>query len=324
MSPEHLLFSGFKLKILFSDETDSPSWEFHRSSSKENKRNAGRGSKKEQTGRRFSKPDFFGRKKIKSFRGSSGSSQSRSDARQSRSEISSDKKGRRQDSPSKRKNGSRDSGDRYPRRRRDGTSTSDSSELQQDSLEDCASWAESSKKSRRRNWSSSEGVRRRDSAGESQYSSWSSEEMSAKAKNYREKDSKRSSRKRSESPRRSPNRYRQHIERKSSPVRQPSPTRRYIVGDRQKSPVRNKSPSRRREDSRRRSEIKPGLALTAEQLMDQKQKLRPVRPSALPDISNLPEKSLQDLTVLLQKAMNRRRDAIPPSMASEDPFSDWQ
>ncbi|KAA0192971.1 hypothetical protein HAZT_HAZT002613 [Hyalella azteca] len=166
-----------------------------------------------------------------------------------------------------------------------------------------------------------------DSAGESQCSSWSSDEYyNVYYSKLRKRDTKTESR--ATSPRRGSRTFQKPIvpsSRRSSPKKERdiSPPRQRV-----KSPTRLKSPVRRIEGKRRENRPctvdRPGLALTAELLLDQKQKLRPVRPSALPDISGLPEKSLQDLTVLLRRVMNRRRDAFPPSMHSDDQFSDWQ
>lgn len=195
------------------------------------------------------------------------------------------------------------------------SSQDSSTDLQQDSLE--GSWNKTRSFEKR--------TERQDSAGESQYSSWSSEGTYEKSFYEKIDNPGRKGRNRSKanSPRRLPTKA-------SSPVRQPSPIRRPSPPqDRKKSPSRQKSPTRRRDEVRRRDSWagqfdKPGLLLTAEQLKNQKQRLRPVRPSALPDITDLPEKSLQDLTMLLRHAMNRRRDYFPRSMQSDDPFSDWK
>ena len=75
-----------------------------------------------------------------------------------------------------------------------------------------------------------------------------------------------------------------------------------------------------------------GLILTAEQLLSQKQRLRPVRPSALRDLSLLPQNSLKNISVILKKAMNQRRDALERNFTDRDSFrskadprewSDW-
>lgn len=230
-----------------------------------------------------------------------------------RSPVKSDKRRIKKSYP--RNNLEKSGSNETKRNRRSSQDSSVGSDLQQDSLE--RSWEKKPTRSydNRR--------RRRDSAGESQYSSWSSDETYHEQYNEGIESSNRKRRDRSKAKSsRSP-------PKPSSPTRQPSPTSRSSPPQERKSPTRVKSPTRRRDEVRRRDSWagpsdKPGLMLTAEQLKNQKQRLRPVRPSALPDISDLPEKSLQDLTVLLRKAMNIRRDYFPKSIPSDDPFSDWQ
>ncbi|KAF2366546.1 Serine-threonine/tyrosine-protein kinase catalytic domain [Trinorchestia longiramus] len=196
--------------------------------------------------------------------------------------------------------------------------SSHSSDLQ-DSLE--GSW---DGKEVERQWRSGKNESRQkeqDSAGESQYSSWSSDDEYYNV--YYSKLRRQPTKTESKPTSRRSSQIQQKPRQQGNSTRKPSPQR-----ERVSSPTRQKSPARRPEGRRREPRAGPierqGLALTAELLLDQKQKLRPVRPSALPDISGLPEKSLQDLTVLLRRAMNRRRDAFPTSMPSDDQFSDWQ
>lgn len=123
--------------------------------------------------------------------------------------------------------------------------------------------------------------------------------------------------------RRSPDR------RYSSPTRVPDYHRRHSPERRHPS----HSPQRRMqtpETRRSESSSRLGLMVTSEQLMSQKQRLRPVRPAALSDLSNIPEHSLNDISLILKTAMTKRRDAFDEELSGRDTFhsedldwSDW-
>ncbi|XP_071537331.1 uncharacterized protein [Panulirus ornatus] len=97
----------------------------------------------------------------------------------------------------------------------------------------------------------------------------------------------------------------------------------------------SRSPQRRSRmrtpDSRRtESGSRLGPLVTSEQLMSQKQRLRPVRPAALSDLSHIPENSLNDISIILKTAITKRRDAFDEGLSGRDSFrsedvdwSDW-
>lgn len=135
-----------------------------------------------------------------------------------------------------------------------------------------------------------------------------------------------------------------HLIRRYSPSpRRLSPDRRYtspakapVEYHRRRSPDRrhpSHSPQRRMqtpETRRSESSSRLGLMVTSEQLMNQKQRLRPVRPAALSDLSNIPEHSLNDISLILKTAMTKRRDAFDEELSGRDTFrsedldwSDW-
>lgn len=130
-------------------------------------------------------------------------------------------------------------------------------------------------------------------------------------------------------------RYSPSPRRRSTDRRYSSPTR-GPDHHRRRSPERrhpSHSPQRRMQTPEtRRSECSSrlGLMVTSEQLMSQKQRLRPVRPAALSDLSNIPEHSLNDISLILKTAMTKRRDAFDEELSGRDTFrsedlewSDW-
>ncbi|XP_045129407.1 probable serine/threonine-protein kinase DDB_G0268876 isoform X2 [Portunus trituberculatus] len=127
------------------------------------------------------------------------------------------------------------------------------------------------------------------------------------------------------------------VNRRYSPSpRRRSPERRYSSPTRQSDYHRRRtshSPQRRMQtpDVRRNeSNSRLGPLVTSEQLMSQKQRLRPVRPAALSDLSHIPENSLNDISLILKTAMTKRRDAFDEELSGRDTFrsedlewSDW-
>ena len=118
--------------------------------------------------------------------------------------------------------------------------------------------------------------------------------------------------------------------------RRRSPERRYSSPTRQSDYHRHRtshSPQRRMqtpEVRRKESNSRLGPLVTSEQLMSQKQRLRPVRPAALSDLSHIPENSLNDISLILKTAMTKRRDAFDEELSGRDTFcsedlewSDW-
>ena len=131
--------------------------------------------------------------------------------------------------------------------------------------------------------------------------------------------------------------YSHLIKRRSSPSpRRRSPERRYSSPSKATDYHRRRtshSPQRRMHtpDTRRNeSNSRLGPMVTSEQLMSQKQRLRPVRPAALSDLSHIPENSLNDISLILKTAMIKRRDAFDEELSGRDTFhseeldwSDW-
>lgn len=133
------------------------------------------------------------------------------------------------------------------------------------------------------------------------------------------------------------------INRRYSPSpRRRSPDHRYSSPTRAPDYHRRRSPDRRHpshspqrrmrtpETRRSESSSRLGLMVTSEQLMSQKQRLRPVRPAALSDLSNIPEHSLNDISLILKTAMTKRRDAFDEELSGHETFhsedlewSDW-
>ncbi|XP_068207126.1 uncharacterized protein [Palaemon carinicauda] len=170
----------------------------------------------------------------------------------------------------------------------------------------------------------------RDSLGDSQNESWTSIEGSSYGDSNNPSDEfedhyiEKAKRRHSPSPRR------------ASPERHLSPSPRKVnhhspeQSDYNYSPERRRSPRsparRRVVDSR--SQFGP-LMVTSEQLLSQKQRLRPVRPSELTDLTNMPENSLNDISVILKTAITKRRNALDEGMSGRDSFrsefewSDW-
>ncbi|KAK7081239.1 hypothetical protein SK128_014400 [Halocaridina rubra] len=126
--------------------------------------------------------------------------------------------------------------------------------------------------------------------------------------------------------------------RRRSPTRHFSPTRRNQgshAPDRQQNAAYNYSLERRRSPrSPQRKRAASGsrfgpLVVTSEQLMTQKQRLRPVRPSELSDLSQMPETSLNDISLILKTAITKRRNAFDEGLSGRDSFrsdiewSDW-
>ncbi|CAL4125551.1 unnamed protein product, partial [Meganyctiphanes norvegica] len=174
----------------------------------------------------------------------------------------------------------------------------------------------------------------RDSIGESITESLSSleETRSIRSNSSEERDSGHSSRRQERSYSVSPVRR--------SPERRRSPTR-HLTTDYRRSPeflgnldVRRKSPELRRSprspvrrnrvrtpENRRESGMRLGpLLVTSEQLRSQKQRLRPVRPSDLSDLGHIPEDSLADISEVLKKAINKRRDAFDFMHSGRDTY----
>ncbi|XP_045625810.2 uncharacterized protein [Procambarus clarkii] len=180
----------------------------------------------------------------------------------------------------------------------------------------------------------------RDSLGESPEESWTSLEGSSSTGSNNvldDPDDHHLVRRYSASPRRlSP-------ERRYSPaVRSPEHNRRspdrYHNFNFHHSPERRHSPrspqrrSRIRTPETRRTEsgTRLGPMVTSEQLMSQKQRLRPVRPSALSDLTHMPEHSLNDISLILKTAITKRRDAFEEGLSGRDTYlsddidwSDW-
>ncbi|KAK8406422.1 hypothetical protein O3P69_007237 [Scylla paramamosain] len=127
------------------------------------------------------------------------------------------------------------------------------------------------------------------------------------------------------------------VNRQYSPSpRRRSPERRYSSPTRPSDYHRRRtshSPQRRMQtpDVRRNeSNSRLGPLVTSEQLMSQKQRLRPVRPAGLSDLSHIPENSLNDISLILKTAMTKRRDAFDEELSGRDTFrsedlewSDW-
>ncbi|XP_064082406.1 uncharacterized protein LOC135198604 [Macrobrachium nipponense] len=169
----------------------------------------------------------------------------------------------------------------------------------------------------------------RDSLGDSQNESWTSIEGSSYGDSNNPLDefedhySEKVKRRYSPSPRR------------ASPQRHLSPSRKVShhspeQPDYSYSPERHRSPRSpvRRRVTDSRSHFGP-LMVTSEQLLSQKQRLRPVRPSELSDLTNMPENSLNDISVILKTAITKRRNAFDEGMSGRDSFrsdfewSDW-
>ncbi|XP_042225370.1 tyrosine-protein kinase ABL1-like isoform X2 [Homarus americanus] len=183
----------------------------------------------------------------------------------------------------------------------------------------------------------------RDSLGDSPDESWTSLEGSSSAGSNNVLDDPddhrqvRDQRRYSSSPRRrSPERrysptvrnsehHRRSPDRHHSPEYHHSPERRHSPRSPQRR-SRIRTPENRRVDSGSRL----GPLVTSEQLMSQKQRLRPVRPAALSDLTNMPEHSLNDISLILKTAITKRRDAFDEGLSGRDTFrsedvdwSDW-
>lgn len=185
----------------------------------------------------------------------------------------------------------------------------------------------------------------RDSLGDSRDESWTSLEGSTGASSNNGFDDpidstvEREDRRYSSPRRRSPER------RYASPVRQPdhhhhhhhpsperrhssrSPSRRHQTRSPHRSPHR-RSRVRTPEKHRGESGSRVGPIVTSEQLKTQKQRLRPVRPAALSDLTHIPENSLNDISLILKTAMIKRRDAMDEGLSGtfhseELEWSDW-
>lgn len=193
----------------------------------------------------------------------------------------------------------------------------------------------------RRNYSHERLADSRDSLGESPDHSWTSLEGSssgASSNNVLDNPDdhlEREQRRYSLSPRR------RTPEQQYSPVVRSPERHRYV--DHHHSPIYHHSPERQRSSRspQRRSRIRTpenrraesgsrlGPLVTSEQLLSQKQRLRPVRPSALSDLTHMPEHSLNDISLILKTAMTKRRDAFDEELSGRDSFhsdvewSDW-
>lgn len=184
----------------------------------------------------------------------------------------------------------------------------------------------------------------RDSLGESPNESWTSLEGSSSGGSNHVLDEpedprleKRDRRYSSSPRRRSPER--RYSPSPRSPERRRS-TDRHLEADFRHSPERwprsSRSPQRRaraRSPEARRAEsgsrVGP-LVVTSEQLLSQKQRLRPVRPAALSDLTHIPEHSLNDISLILKTAITKRRDAFDEALSGRDSYrsddmdwSDW-
>lgn len=185
----------------------------------------------------------------------------------------------------------------------------------------------------------------RDSLGESPNESWTSLEGSSSGGSNHVLDEpedprleKRDRRYSSSPRRRSPERSR-YSPSPRSPERRRSSDR-HLEADFRHSPERwprsSRSPQRRaraRTPEVRRAEsgsrVGP-LVVTSEQLLSQKQRLRPVRPAALSDLTHIPEHSLNDISLILKTAITKRRDAFDEALSGRDSYrsddmdwSDW-
>ncbi|KAK4297581.1 hypothetical protein Pmani_030011, partial [Petrolisthes manimaculis] len=184
----------------------------------------------------------------------------------------------------------------------------------------------------------------RDSLGDSRDESWTSLEGSTGASSNNgyddpiESAGEREDRRFTSPRRRSPER------RYASPVRQSehhyhyhhsperrqasrSPSRRHQTRSPHRSPHR-RSRVRTPEKHRGESGSRVGPIVTSEQLKTQKQRLRPVRPAALSDLTHIPENSLNDISLILKTAMIKRRDALDEGLtgtfrSEELEWSDW-
>ncbi|KAL7645541.1 UNVERIFIED_CONTAM: hypothetical protein RMT77_003927 [Armadillidium vulgare] len=110
-----------------------------------------------------------------------------------------------------------------------------------------------------------------------------------------------------------------------------SPTRRMrAASPKKRSPTRKSyTPEKTPVDHKPRESSIPqkyvGMVLTAEQLLSQKKRLRPVRSTALKDLSMIPQSSFNDISLLLQQAILQRRDALNqiPSHRGTSKDLDW-
>lgn len=109
-----------------------------------------------------------------------------------------------------------------------------------------------------------------------------------------------------------------------------SPTRRMrAVSPKRRSPTRKSyTPEKTPVDHKPRENITQkygGMILTAEQLLSQKKRLRPVHPTALKDLSMIPQNSFNDISLILQQAILQRRDALDqiPSQRGTSKDVEW-